>query len=108
MEFDDNNYNDEVSYLKENFKDRCNIYEILNHNDIEIISKNSSKLKAIENILDLEKIDSKFVYTIGDGKSDIEMIKKYNGYCVKNSILDVKECSIKVVNNISDLIKDVL
>lgn len=54
--------------------------------------------------MQIEKIDPKKIYTIGDGYSDISMIKKYNGYCMKESVpalLDI--CNGKIVDSVSDL-----
>ena len=108
IEFDKDNYEKEVSYLKNKYKDRLNIYEILSNYDIELISSKTSKLKMIEDIIEKEKIDVKNVYTIGDGNSDYEMIKKYNGYAVENAIKRVKKVAVKTVLSVGELIDDAL
>ena len=38
----------------------------------------------------------------------MEMIEGFNGYAVRNAINELKEASIKVVDNVSDLIEDVM
>lgn len=106
LEFGIEDYEKEVSYLKEKYKGKCNIYEI-GLNSIEIISCYASKLLAIDKILNLENISNQNVYTIGDGHSDLEMIEKYNGYAMKNSFKELKSYCIKEVNNVSELIKDI-
>lgn len=108
LEFDSDNYLNEVNYLKNKYGDKINIYELLYKHDVEIISKNASKLIAIDRILDLETIDERNVYTIGDGYSDLEMIKKYNGYAVENAIDQVKQNSIKEVSCVGNLIEELL
>lgn len=108
IEFDKDNYEKEVSYLKNKYKDRLNIYEILSNYDIELISNKTSKLKKIEDIIEKEKIDVKNVYTIGDGNSDYEMIKKYNGYAVGNAIKRVKKVAVKTVLSVGELIDDAI
>lgn len=75
-----------------------------NHYLVEVISSKASKSLMIEKILDKEKIVKKNVYTIGDGINDIDMIKKYNGYRVKNSCKELISVTDKAIDNVSDLI----
>ena len=75
-----------------------------NHYLAEVISSKASKSLMIEKILDKEKIVKKNVYTIGDGINNIDMIKKYNGYRVKNSCKELISVTDKVIDNVSDLI----
>lgn len=107
LEFNDENFKQELDYIKSNYTDIINVYEIYN-NKIEIISIKASKLIAIDKILKLENINNNNVYAIGDGNSDIEMIKKYNGYAMKSSVFELKKHCIKEVSNVSELIKDLL
>ncbi len=107
LEFTDENFKKEFAYLKVNYGEKINIYEI-SSNNLEIISSKASKLIAIDKILKLENINNNHVYTIGDGNSDIEMIKKYNGYTMKSSVSELKKHCIKEVGSISELIKDLL
>lgn len=74
------------------------------HYLVEVISSKASKSLMIEKILDKEKIVKKNVYTIGDGINDIDMIKKYNGYRVKNSCKELISVTDKVIDNVSNLI----
>lgn len=107
LEFTDENFKKEFAYLKVNYGEKINIYEI-SSNNLEIISSKASKLIAIDKILKLENINNNHVYTIGDGNSDIEMIKKYNGYAMKSSVSELKKQCIKEVGSVSELIKDLL
>lgn len=107
LEFTDENFKKEFAYLKVNYGEKINIYEI-SSNNLEIISSKASKLIAIDKILKLENINNNHVYTIGDGNSDIEMIKKYNGYAMKSSVSELKKHCIKEVGSVSELIKDLL
>lgn len=75
---------------------------------IEIVSKQASKIAAINKILELEHINKNNVYAVGDGYSDVEMIKEYNGYSMKESIPELKDIAIKDVNNVSELIDELL
>ena len=58
----------------------------------------------IDKILDKEKIVKNNVYTIGDGINDIEMIRDYNGYRVRNSCKKLVSVTDRVIDNVSDLI----
>jgi len=107
LEFSDEEFKKELDYLKTNHGDIINIYEI-SPNNLEIISNKSSKLIAIQKILNQEKVNLGNVYTIGDGNSDVEMIKKYNGYAMKNAVPELKKHCVKEVNSVSELIEDLL
>lgn len=96
-----------ITTIKETFKNKLNIY-YLSNNAIEITSSNVNKKKAIYKVLDIVKIDKQNVYTIGDGQSDIEMIKEFNGYTMVNGIKELKEYSIKELNSVSELLKELI
>ena len=96
-----------ITAIKETFKSKLNIY-YLSNNAIEITSSNVNKKKAIYKVLDIVKIDKQNVYTIGDGQSDIEMIKEFNGYTMVNGIKELKEYSIKELNSVSELLKELI
>lgn len=91
------------------YNNKINVYCLVNYyNSIEIINGECSKLNAIQKIIDTEKIESNNIYTIGDGYSDIEMVKKYNGYCVKKSVDELKNVSSKVYDTFKDFISDII
>ena len=71
---------------------------------VEIVSSEASKSLMIDKILDKEKIIKKNVYTIGDGINDIDMIRDYNGYRVRNSCKELVSVTDRVIDNVSDLI----
>lgn len=54
------------------------------------------------------KFDLENIYTIGDGDSDIYMVRDYKGYAIKNAQKELKKVAIKEYNSVSDLIKDIL
>lgn len=74
---------------------------------IEIVSNKSSKINAINKIIELEKINKDCVYTVGDSYSDLEMIKMFNGYAMKGSVPELKEFAKKEINSVSELIKEI-
>ena len=48
------------------------------------------------------------VSTIGDGYSDIEMIKDFNGYAIINAVDELKEIAIKEYESVSNLIDEII
>ena len=77
-------------------------------NAVEIISNKTCKSYAIEEIAQIENINQEEIFTIGDGYSDIEMIKNYNGYCMEESVPELlKICSWKIIKSVSELIEKI-
>ena len=74
------------------------------HYLVEVVSSEASKSLMIDKILDKEGIVKNNVYTIGDGINDIEMIRDYNGYRVRNSCKELVSVTDRVIDNVSDLI----
>ena len=63
---------------------------------------------AVEEIVQIEKVNRENIFTIGDGYSDIEMIKNYNGYCMEKSVQELlKICNGKIVKSVSELIEKI-
>ena len=84
-----------------------NVYTIRN-NSIEIISNKTNKSHAINLLIEHLNISNENVYTVGDGHSDIEMIRDYNGYRMKNSIEELKKVTSNEVESVSLLINKLL
>jgi len=61
-----------------------------------------------DRLLEILKIEKKNVFTIGDGDSDIEMVKEYNGYCMENSVDELKKVAINEVSSVSQLVEKLL
>ena len=77
-------------------------------NFIEIISSKTNKSNAIKLLTKKLNIDNSSVYSIGDGYSDIEMVKDFNGYCMLDSVNELKQVAISEVKSVSDLVKELL
>lgn len=75
---------------------------------IEIISSKTNKSNAIRLLTQKFKIDDKNIYTVGDGFSDIEMVKDFNGYCMEESVEELKKVAIKEYKSVSELITEVM
>lgn len=79
------------------------MYDVL----IEITSIKTSKVKAINVIMELENIEKNNVYVIGDGYNDIQMIKEFNGYAIKNSVKELKKIAKNEIDSVYELIRKV-
>lgn len=100
-------YSNEIQRkLEEKYGDILNIYYV-SGNSIEIISKNTNKSKAIKLLSKKLEIRQEEIYTIGDGYSDIKMVKDYNGYAMKESVKELKDIAIKEINSVSNLIEEI-
>lgn len=77
-------------------------------NSIEIISNQTNKSKAIKLLTQKLKIKEENVYTIGDGYSDIQMIKDFNGCCMEEAVEELKKVAKKQYKSVSDLINEIL
>lgn len=95
-------------YIDENYNQYVNVFLIDEHKAIEIVSANVSKASAIDKILKIDKIDFSNIYTIGDNYNDLEMVKKYKGCAIVNSVDIIKQSAIKEYNSVADLIEELL
>lgn len=80
----------------------------VNDNSIEIISNQTNKSHAIKLLMEKLNVNSSNVYSIGDGHSDIEMVTDFNGYCMKNSVNELKSVAISEIESVSILIRNLL
>lgn len=95
------------SLINKKYSEFVNCY-FVSGNAVEIISNKTCKSDAIAEIAQIEKINQEDIFTIGDGYSDIEMIKNYNGYCMEESVQELlKICSEKIVKSVSELIEKI-
>ncbi len=90
------------------YNNKLNIYFTQNY-EIEIISKETNKSKAIDLLMKKANFKKENIYTIGDSYTDIDMINDYNGSCMEKSIDILKNNkNIKKYSSVSVLIKDIL
>lgn len=76
--------------------------------EVEIISKETDKSFAIGLLIKELNIDKESVYTIGDGYSDVKMVRDFNGYCMKDSVEDLKAVAIKEYESVSQLVDELI
>ena len=99
-----------ADYINKKINEKYNDYVVsykVNKDTIEIISNKISKAKAIDILINKIGLENDDVYTIGEGYSDIEMFEKYNGYCMTDSVDELKKVSNNEYNSVSDLISDI-
>ena len=80
-----------------------NLKIILCNEDKLFINGNNTKESAIEELYKIINSDAS-ITTVGDGTVDIGMIKKYNGYRMKNCSDGLKDITNKVVGNVYELL----
>lgn len=105
------NTKDEAMNINKDINDKysefVNSYYVT-ENSIEIISNEINKSKAIKLLLSRLNVFKQNVYTIGDGYSDIEMIKDFNGYAMKESVAELKKVAKKEFDSVSELINEIM
>ena len=75
---------------------------------LEIVSINAGKCNSIAFISNLENIILEGIYVIGDNYNDIEMIKRYAGYCMTDAIEEVRRISKKEYQSVYNLIEELI
>lgn len=93
--------------INNKYQDYINSYYVT-ENSLEIISNKTNKSNAINLLIDKLNVLEENVYTIGDGYSDIQMIKDFNGYAMINSVDELKEVAIKEYKSVSNLIDEII
>ena len=107
VKYNDLEYSNKIlKKLEEKYNGFLNSY-LVSGNSIEIISKNANKSKAIKLLSKEIEIGQEKIYTIGDGYSDIEMVKDYNGYAMKESVDGLKNVALEEIDSVSDLIRKI-
>ena len=107
VKYNDSEYSNKIlKKLEEKYNGCINAY-LVSGNSIEIISKNANKSKAIKLLSKEIEIGQEKIYTIGDGYSDIEMVKNYHGYAMKESVDELKNVALEEIESVSDLIRKI-
>lgn len=107
VKYNDSEYSNKIlKKLEEKYNGCINAY-LVSGNSIEIISKNANKSKAIKLLSKEIEIGQEKIYTIGDGYSDIEMVKNYHGYAMKESVDELRNVALEEIESVSDLIRKI-
>ena len=94
--------------LLELYSNEIKIYEVTGGRALEIVSINAGKCNSIAFISNLENIILEGIYVIGDNYNDIEMIKRYAGYCMTDAIEEVRRISKKEYQSVYNLIEELI
>lgn len=89
--------------LNKKYSNYINAYFVTG-DSVEIISGKTDKSLAIKWLIEELSLNKDNVWTIGDGYSDIEMIKKFKGCCMKESVPELKEVTANQFNSVSELV----
>lgn len=98
------NINDEIN---SKYSQYVNSYWI-SGSSLEIISSETNKSKAIKLLLEKLNVPNRNIYTIGDGYSDIQMVKDFKGVAMADSVKELKKVAKKEYKSVSDLIKEII
>lgn len=103
-----NNQDEQLKFndiLNDKYKRFVKSYLITGLNNcIEIISSNTDKSIAIEEITQIENIEKNNIFTVGDSFNDLEMLEAFNGFCMKNSEELVKSKITKKCTSVVEVI----
>lgn len=72
-----------------------------------IRNRGVSKNNSIEAVLRYEKIDTKNIFTIGDALNDLEMIRDYNGFMMKDSNYELSRYALGSYDGVYELVDDI-
>lgn len=93
--------------INSKYSDYVNSYYV-NANSVEIISNKTTKSNAINLLLEKLGMSKEDVYTIGDGYSDIEMVKDFHGYAMMQSVDELKKVAKGEYQSVSQLIEEIM
>lgn len=89
------------------YSDNVSIFR--NKHWIDIIPKNLSKAKGIENLLKIKKLKPSTIYVIGDSLNDLSMLEAHdNSYTFHSSEDLVKNNSKNLLNNFYEMVDKIL
>lgn len=94
--------------ITKKYSNTISAFLVCKHEAIEIVSNEVNKSNAIRYVAELEKIKEQNIYTIGDGYSDVQMVKDFNGYAMVNAVDELKQYANKECKSVSELINIVL
>ncbi len=96
-----------TSLINQRYHDELICYHV-GERSLEVVSKLSDKAYGIEFLINKLDFDKENVYTIGDGFTDIEMVKKYHGYAMNNSVKELLNVTSNHINSVNILIDQLL
>lgn len=80
----------------------------INLNSIDIVGPRVSKASGLSQLMTYLNQSFERVYTIGDGKNDVELVQSFNGYVVENAVFSLKQVAKGKFKEVSGLIHQLL
>lgn len=74
---------------------------------VHLYSKLNDKVDAITEVAKISNIPHNAIFTIGNGDNDVEMIKHFNGYSIKEASLLATQHSLEQYDSFSDFVEDI-
>ena len=75
---------------------------------IEMIPRGVNKRTGVDYLIKKCNIDENDVYCIGDGHSDVPMVRKYHGGCMVNSIPSLSDYAENRYESVADYLEEIL
>lgn len=91
-------------YIKDNHSGSFTFYR--NFECIEITPLGVNKASAVRELAG--QFENPMVFTVGDGATDVSMVKEFYGFALENSVDDVKNVAKKQCNRVCDMIEIIL
>jgi HAD superfamily hydrolase (TIGR01484 family) len=84
------------------------LYPEIDYNLVDTVNKSAGKDNAINFILHRESLSKSDATSVGDGPNDLDMLRHFNGYALKNSDSSVLKEITKTTSSVADLISNML
>jgi len=93
--------------LIEEMKELFNTIEVYKYPNFLFIKNPRNKSNAVSEIAKIENVQANDVFTVGDGKNDLEMVRDFNGYNMLFSHPSLYKVSTGTVTSVRQLIKKI-
>ena len=108
------NYGDEIlakkiyGELNARYSKYINCFLVSKCKAIEIVAKSVDKKEAILKLIEQKKINKDNIYVVGNGDTDYEMLKYFNGFKMEFCSKKIESLEIETVKSVGDLIKKMI
>ncbi len=94
----------EKDFLSLDFDEEKNKFHFVDSSDYyhEFVNKNADKVRGVDTLVKLLNIKEDDCYCFGDQMNDYEMIKKYKGVAMRNSIDSIKNIAKILTKDVKD------
>ncbi len=89
-------------------KEQCDIHIYSSRKHVNIINKTVNKKNALNKLINIENLQDRNLYVIGDNDNDYEMLKEFDGVIMKNHHKKLESLEKKEVNNLEEYIEELM